>query len=205
MLSSAPLSYTQQSVSQLNYQGWSFASHLLKTLKLVDFKIKDVDTQEIDESDELTRKWRYIVMAGMALFILPINCSRNLATLRYFSMGIMLIVLFTIGVALFQTPEYYEHNSKEPDYVIYWWAAAPKIKWFQGWATMMLSYNCHITLFYVRGELMHKTAQRLRKISKILIWSLLCFYISISTTGYMSLGEKGLPKIFTLRKKLGRL
>lgn len=52
---------------------------------------------------------------------------------------------------------------------------------------------------------MHKTPSRTRKISRILIGVLLIFYASIAASGYMSLGEKGIPKIFTLRKKIGRL
>lgn len=114
----------------------------MKIMGWVNFKIKNEETQEIDETDPLTVKWRYIVMGCMALFILPVNCTKNLATLRYISMAILLIVLYTITVAFVETPEYYSHNRDLPDYTFHWWVAPYKIKWFQGWATMMLSYNC---------------------------------------------------------------
>lgn len=84
------------------------------------------------------------------------------------------------------------------------WLSKPfEIKWFKGWATMILSYNCQITLFYVRGELMHKTHDRLRKISRIFITILMTFYTFICFSGYFSLGENGVPKVITLRKPLG--
>lgn len=70
---------------------------------------------------------------------------------------------------------------------------------------MILSFNCQITLFYVRGELMHKTEVRTRKVSRIFIAILIVFYILICFSGYFSLGEKGVPKVITLRKPYGRL
>lgn len=141
-------------------------------------------------------------MAGMALFIYPICCTKSLTTLRYFSLAIMAIVFYTVGVALVQTPEYYIHNSKQEGYKMEWIADDFDLKWFQGWATMMLSYNCQITLFYVRGELMHKTVRRTRKISRTLLVILASLYCLISISGYMSLGKGAIPKVFTLRKRL---
>lgn len=177
----------------------------MKIWNLVDFKYKNENTQEIDQNDPLTVKWRFICMAGMAIFIYPINCTKNLAAIRYISLIILVIVLYTVVVAVVQAPEYYDHNSGQSDYQVYYLNAPFHIKWFQGWATMMLSYNCQITLFYVRGELMHKTPERLRKISRTLVLVLFSFYLLISVTGYLSLGEINVPKIFTLRKKFGKL
>lgn len=197
-------------VSTLASPGWSFLSHLLKAAGWVDFPYKDEKTQEIDERDPLTVRWRYITMAGMALFILPVNCTRNLAALRYLSMGILLIVLYTIlvvpadQVAIVQFPHFYEQDRHKPDYKLEWLAEDYRLKWFQGWGTMMLSYNCQITLFYVRGELMHKSPDRTRKISRVFITILFVFYASIAITGYLSLGANNIPKIFTLRKKIGK-
>lgn len=72
----------------------------MKVWGIIDFPYKNENTQEINENDPLTRKWRYICMAVMALLIYPINYTRNLAALRYFSMGILMIVLYTIFVRL---------------------------------------------------------------------------------------------------------
>ena len=112
--------------------------------------------------------------------------------LHYFSIQLL------NKVTIFQSPEYISHNSKNTDfYHIELWAAPFKIKWFQGWATMLFAYNCQITLFYVRGELMHKTETRTRKISRILIGILISFYLLICLSGYFSLGENGIPKVIS--------
>ena len=103
---------------------------------------------------------------------------------------------------MFEFPQFYRHYSSQDQLSINWWAADFKIEWFRGWATIMLSYNCLITLFYVRGELMNKTPQRLRKISRVLVGILMVFYIMISVTGYLSVGDKNMPNLFTLRTKL---
>ena len=69
---------------------------------------------------------------------------------------------------------------------------------------MMMSYNCQIMLIYVRGELMHKTEARLRKISRSFIAILIVFYGLICFSGYFSLGKNDIPKLITLRKPFGR-
>ena len=109
-------------------------------------------------------------------------------------------------VTIFQAPEFIAHNSKNEDFYKIVWISNPfELKWFKGWATMILSYNCQITLFYVRGELMHKTEARTRKISRIFICILFAFYTLICFSGYFSLGQNGIPKMITLRKPLGMI
>lgn len=169
---------------------------------VVDFKYSDEGQQQIDENDPLTVKWRYVCLGILAVVIYPVNCVKNLASIRYISFAILLIVMYTVLVAMFEFPQFYRHYSSQDQLSINWWAADLKIEWFRGWATIMLSYNCLITLFYVRGELMNKTPQRLRKISRVLVVILMVFYIMISVTGYLSVGDKNMPNLFTLRTKL---
>lgn len=109
-------------------------------------------------------------------------------------------------MTIIQAPEFIDHNSKDKDFYKIVWIANPfEMRWFKGWATMILSFNCQITLFYVRGELMHKTQSRIRKISRIFIAILIVFYTLICFSGYFSLGENGVPKVITLRKPLGTI
>jgi amino acid permease len=175
---------------------------LLKAWNIIDFKYSDESQQLIDESDPLTIKWRYICLAILALIIYPVNCIKNLASIRYVSFAILLIVLYTVIVAIVEFPEFYNHYNSQGELSVHWWAAPFKLDWFRGWATIMLSYNCLITLFYVRGELMNKTPERSRKISRTLISVLAVFYVLISVTGYLSVGDKNMPNLFTLRSKL---
>ena len=78
--------------------GWLFLAHLLKIFGIVDFPYSNPDTQEIDEHDPQVIKYRYICMGILALVILPVNCAKNLGAMRYISMIIMFVVMYTISV-----------------------------------------------------------------------------------------------------------
>jgi hypothetical protein len=73
----------------------------MKIFGIVDFPYSNLDTQEIDETDPNVVKWRYICMGILALVILPINCAKKLDAMRYISMIILLVVLYTISVVCF--------------------------------------------------------------------------------------------------------
>jgi hypothetical protein len=74
---------------------------LLNVFKIVDLPIADEATGKIDESSAIAWKYRSICMGILFFVVLPFNLSRNLATLRYFSMIILGVVFFTIAVSLF--------------------------------------------------------------------------------------------------------
>jgi len=116
--------------------------HLLNVFHLVDLPVADKSTGKIDENSDIAWKWRSISMGVLFLLVLPFNLSKNLATLRYFSMFILAIVFFTISVSLVQSPEYYETFKGHDDYKINLLYRPFDIKWLQGLATMMLSFNC---------------------------------------------------------------
>ena len=63
----------------------------------------------------------------------------------------------------------------------------------------MLAYNCQITFFYVRGEMRHKTRERVQKVFKNLLWVERLFYLVIALAGYISLGDNLVPHIYILR------
>jgi hypothetical protein len=71
---------------------------MLKIFGIVDFPYSNPETQEIDEYDPTVVKYRYICMGILALIILPVNCAKKLGAMRYISMIIMLVVLYTISV-----------------------------------------------------------------------------------------------------------
>lgn len=165
----------------------------------MDLPIIDEATQKIDEGTSLAWKWRSICMTILFFVVLPFNLSRNLATLRYFSMFILVIVFFTISVSLIQSPGYYETFKGTSEYEVEFLAKPFDLKWLQGLATMMLSFNCQITFFYVRGEMRSKTRRRVKKVLRNLVSLELIFYITIALSGYISLGDKLTPGVYTLR------
>ena len=181
---------------------WQFVSHLLKELGLVDFPYSNADNQTIDESTDLARKWRLITMVGIFIFIMPFNLQKRLANLRYFSLAILLIVFFTIFVSFIQTPEYYKAYKDNDKYEMSWLARSPTIVWVQGFSTILLSYNCQITFFYVRGEMRMPSNRRVIKVVRNLLAVECLFYVIISAAGYISLGSEMIPSVFTLRRPL---
>jgi len=66
----------------------------------------------------------------------------------------------------------------------------------------MLSFNCQVLFFYVRGEMMHKTERRIHKMITILMTMICGIFFVMCITAYISLGKNLLPKLFTLRRKI---
>lgn len=143
-------------------------------------------------------------MAVIAVVIFPMNLQKRLATLRYFSVFILVVVFTTILVSFFQSPAYYHEYKHNPQYKIEWIAKPFEVRWLQGLSTMMLAYNCIITFFYVRGEMRHKTRERVQKVIRNLLLLEASFYTVIAVSGYISLGDKLTPHVYTLRRKLSK-
>lgn len=137
--------------------------------------------------------------------VMPLNLQKSLSNLRYFSIFILVVVFGTIGVCIFQSPFYYKAYKDNDRYEFEIWHRKPTIKWFQGMATMMLSFNCHVTFFYVRAEMIHKTKKRIRKVIRNLIGIELALYLAIAISGYLSLGSNLIPAVYTLRRKICKI
>lgn len=129
-------------------------------------------------------------MSILFFFVMPLNLQRRLSTLRYFSALILLIVFFTIGVSLYQSFEYYNHFKSSNDYEVELFYRDFDLTWLRGGATMMLSYNCQITFFYIRAEMRNKTKRRVRKVIRNVFLLEFVFYSTIAIAGYISLGDK---------------
>lgn len=179
-------------------------ANLLNELNITSIPYLNKDKKIIDQHSPEAWKYRIITMSVIAVVIFPLNLQKRLATLRYFSVFILVVVFSTILVAFFQSPSYYEHYKNQPDYKIHWYVAPFEVKWLQGLSTMMLAYNCIITFFYVRGEMRHKSRKRVQKVIRNLLILEASFYTVIAVAGYVSLGDKMTPHVYTLRKKLSK-
>lgn len=169
---------------------------------IVQFKYSNEETKDIDQTDPTVTQWRYVCCAALALCIIPVNFQKSLGTLRYFSMLILVVMMYTIILILVQFPSYYGHFKNDPKYAVDWIMAEPDLKWFQGFATFMLSFNCQVLFFYVRGEMMHKTSRRITKLVTYLMGIILTLFIAMCVAAYLSLGKNYLPKLFTLRRNI---
>ena len=181
---------------------WQFLSALMMKFGIVTFKYSNEETKDIDQTDPDVTRWRYICCAAMALLIIPINFQKSLGTLRYFSMLILIVMMYTITLILVQFPTYWNHFKEDPKYEVDWIMAEPSLKWFQGFATFMLSFNCQVLFFYVRGEMMHKTTRRINKLVTYLMCICMGLFVAMCVAAYLSLGKNYLPKLFTLRRNI---
>lgn len=182
---------------------WLFLAKLLKTHGFIDFKESDPINEVIDEQDPLTVKWRYICSGIMFLFILPFVYQRNISSLRYVSLLIVVSVFYTIVVAIIQFWPYYSTFKDQPEvYEVYWISAPFSLAWFKCLASFILAQYSHALFFYVRGDLMNKTTSRINKLINVISAIVVIFFAVFSAVGYVSLGSKQLPTIFTLRKPL---
>lgn len=92
-------SSTHPSVSMVANLAWLFLSTIIKEFGWVDFKYSNELSQEIDQHDPLTIKWRLICSAIMAVLVIPFVFQKDLATLRFVSMYILVAMIYTIVVA----------------------------------------------------------------------------------------------------------
>jgi len=184
---------------------WQFVGHILKTNRIVDLPYQQGTEGIINEYSSVAYKYRILTMIGIFIVILPIALLKKLSSLRYISGFILVVVFFTIGVSIFQTPSYFQAYKDNPEFVIEFLPGAFEMKWLKGMATIMLSYNCQITLFYVRAELKNRTSERMTKVLRNLIGVEFWFYLLISISGYFSLGKNLISPVYTLRRKICKL
>ena len=168
------------------------------------FKYKNADKKQIDQDDPLTIKSRYIFSGIATVLALPIIYQRTLGNLRYISLFIVAVISYTIIVTAIEFPSFFMHfYDKDPNYKIEWVSKPFDIKWFQGWATMLLSFYGQLLFFFMRGELMNKSEKRMDKLINSLTSLLIVFFCAFSIIGYLSVGDNYVPDLFTLRKDIG--
>lgn len=178
-------------------------SSVLKNLQIIDFKYKNADKKQIDQDDPLTVRWRYICSGIAAVIATPIIYQRSLGNLRYVSLFIVVVISYTIIVTVIEFPWFYTHyHNKDPNYVVEWISKPFDKYWFQGWATMLLSYYGQLLFFFMRGELMDKSEKRMHKLINSLTSLLILFFCAFSVVGYLSLGDNYVPDLFTLRRDI---
>jgi hypothetical protein len=99
-------------------------------------------------------------MMGANLILFPLNAQRKINSIRYFALGILLIILYTIVLTVIEAPMYYNKYKNDPDYEIEWLVRMPTLNWLPGLATITLSYSAHPAFFLIRSELKSKSIDR---------------------------------------------
>ena len=108
-------------------------------------------------------------------------------------------------ITFVEAPSLYLAHKQEADFKIEWISKPFNLNWCQGWATMMLSYYSQVMFFYVRGQMMQKTEERVAKLINTLTTVVILFLCSFSVAGYLAMGENSVPILYPLRKKQGTI
>lgn len=61
---------------------------------------------------------------------------------------------------------------------------------------------CHPVFFHVRKEMLNPSTKRVQKVIKYAIGIETIIYVSMGAIGYLSLGDKLMVPLFTLRPKI---
>jgi amino acid permease len=181
---------------------WSFIERLLKDYDIVDLTYIDAKTSTFEEYNSKSYITRTICMMGANLILFPLNAQRKINSIRYFALGILIIILYTIALTVVEAPMFYNKYKGDPDYEINWLVRMPTMNWLPGLATITLSYSAHPAFFLIRSEMKNKSPARIQKLVGRAIATEFLFYLAIAVAGYISLGNNLIPGVFTLRTKL---
>lgn len=87
------------------------------------------------------------------------------------------IILYTIILAVIETPSYYSHFHEDPDYKFDAFIRPFELNWLQGIATLSMSYICHPLFFNIRKELVVSNPRRTKKVVTLSIGFMMFMYI----------------------------
>lgn len=185
---------------------WSLISSFIEDLGIHEFTktINENGQKQISQYAKDSLIWRVCTLIPIAIMLIPVVLARNLSGLRYLSLVSFLIIMYTIVLAIVQTPMYYEANHNKPDYQFEPFVRPFKIKWIQGIATISMSYICHPLFFNVRKELILSDERRIKKVIIGAIGFMMTVYIGIVVAAYVSLGSTFQVPVFTERPKIGK-
>ena len=129
-------------------------------------------------------------MISIFVIVYPLCLIKSMTGFRYFAVAILIIVIITLIVCIGEAPLFYSAYKDDPRYVINWLPSSDMVTlgWFQGMGSLLVAFNCQVTLIYVRAEMRHKTPKRITKVLISLISILLVLYVTMCTSGYFSLG-----------------
>ena len=112
----------------------------------------------------------------------------------------IIIYSYTIIVTVMETPTQMDYQTHiRGDYEITYLSKRISMNWFSGFATLILSFYCHPSFFYVKRELFLPSNVRVEKVLKYSICAEMAIYFMMGCFGYVSLGDNGIVDLFVLR------
>lgn len=185
---------------------WQFIQNIIREYDWFKFNtISDANGEQIILNyDPENWLFRLCVVGALGVLMLPLVLAKKLSVLKYLSLASFAIIIYTIGLAVVQTPMYYEHFKDDPKYKFTLFVRDFDLKWFQGIATLLLSYICHPLFFNIRKELVQSNPRRTNKVIVISIIFMMVINSLLITAGYLSLGEEMQTSLYILRRKIDK-
>lgn len=188
--------------------GWNFIQHMIMDYKLIDLPtVRDPISGNlvVDNYSKQALIWRAIILYGLMTLMLPLSLMKDISSLRYFSLGNLIVLVYLICVTIGQAPSYYFKNEENPNYEFDIFSHNPTMNWISGFSTILLSYMCHPNFFYVRSDLVDPSFMRVKKVIKNAIVLETAVYLCMASAGYLSLGQNMMVDLFALRPGLSKL
>lgn len=136
--------------------------------------------------------YRFIIMIGTSVLIIPLNLMKDISKLRFSTIfGIFCLSLIVI-VIIIQLPQFYKYNQENnPEHnKINWYNILPAFNteyhFFKATATILFAYNCHFGAFPVYDQLANNNVRRTEKVlfrSTVLDCT---FFLIVGISGYIT-------------------
>lgn len=178
---------------------WNFLEKVLTDYKVVSLPVKDQSSGQFDEYSSEAYTLRLICMTIIGALCFPLLLFRRLTALKYITVGIMAVIAYIFLLTLLQTPAYYAHYRHKDSYQFDILPPAISLDWVSGIGALSMSFSCQPIYIYIRGDFIHKTAARTKKIYRYGLAIEFAIYMTFAFCGYLSLGKNNLPTIFTQR------
>ena len=161
------------------------------------FGDKDKYTEFEEYQNEVwdSAKYKYPIMFGTTILVLPLCLLKNIAKMRFASMFGVCALVYCIIVVVAQTPWFfrdYLKNYKEDDESTHanWFDLSKgftsDLNIFTGIANVFFCYSCHPGAFPVFKTLKNNTEKRINQVFFRSICLVLVIYIFISICGFMT-------------------
>ena len=183
---------------------WNFFQYLLFFVKIFYTQfyqwIRNPNTLEFDESHPNVVQLRFFFFLGFFLINIPLFSRSRLFFFKYINLGFLLSFFVLIFWTMIEAPLFYSSRGADPDNTVEFFFKPFKFEWIDLIFFLSSNFTCQIYLFSFMSALNNPTVRRLKKISRISLFSVFFITCLIGGVIYGFLGDKYTPVFLSLRK-----